>query len=450
MLDYVNAHGTGTVLNDAMEASALSQALGDEVRRIPVSSCKGQIGHTLGASGAIEAVVSVLAVARGEIPPTGGLEEPDAACELVHVMGRGRRAPVRAALSSSFGFGGTDTVLVFTRTRLGRALDSASASRRVVVTGAAIIGPLGLSRSRASREYLTPGPSPLPDMPPFEPNEYFDAARARRLDRPARLLTLALQQALAEASPSEGSTLDYGAIGGSAYGSVDASAAFVQRIFEKGARLAVPMTFPNLVPSSPVGHAAIYLGLQGPVLATADLGITGESAVVLACELIEAGESSDMLAGSVEERSLITERVLGPVCAGTSRWRGVRTEGATAVALEDEEYALARGATPLCRVAHFATGRGVFAGEDPVPHPIGPRSLVVVARRDEETLLAVSRTAWAGIDVIEVAARAGNHESVGGFAVACAAGALASREADEILVVGVAPDRWALLVLTVP
>src|SRR5207248_9287401 len=114
-LDYVNAHGTGTPLNDAMEAAALRKALGTEADRVPVSSCKGQIGHTLGASGAVEAAVTVLAIVRGELPPTGGLEDPDPECNLVHVIGKGKRAPVRAALSNSFGFGGTDTVLLFTR-----------------------------------------------------------------------------------------------------------------------------------------------------------------------------------------------------------------------------------------------------------------------------------------------------------------------------------------------
>ena len=114
-LDYVNAHGTGTLQNDAMEAKALHLALGSEVHRVAVSSCKGQIGHTLGACGAIEAAITVLAIVRGEIPPTGGLEEIDPACELMHVPGVGRKATVRAALSNSFGFGGSDTVLLFTR-----------------------------------------------------------------------------------------------------------------------------------------------------------------------------------------------------------------------------------------------------------------------------------------------------------------------------------------------
>src|SRR6185436_14346330 len=171
------------------------------------------------------------------------------------------------------------------------------------------------------------GPAPTGEPLRFEAKEHFDLARARRMDRPARLLTIAMKTALAESNGELPIGPELGAIAGSAYGNVDASAEFIQRIYEKGGRLASPMAFPNLVPSSPVGHAAIYLGMRGPVLATLDLGVTGDAAIALACELIEAGEAPAMLAGCVEEQSGITEHVLGPVCAGSCHWSGVRSEG---------------------------------------------------------------------------------------------------------------------------
>jgi 3-oxoacyl-[acyl-carrier-protein] synthase II len=101
-----------------MEAAALRRALGREADRIAVSSCKGQIGHTLGAAGAIEAAITVLALARGELPPTGGLEDPDPDCHLVHISGKGRKAEIRTALSNSFGFGGTNGCLIFKKPEL--------------------------------------------------------------------------------------------------------------------------------------------------------------------------------------------------------------------------------------------------------------------------------------------------------------------------------------------
>jgi 3-oxoacyl-[acyl-carrier-protein] synthase II len=443
-VDYVNAHGTGTALNDAMETAALRGALGSEMDRILVSSSKGQLGHTLGASGAIEAAVTVLAIERGEVPPTGGLEQPDDGCALVHVMGSGRRSPVRAALSNSFGFGGSDTVLLFTRPGFAPAT-AAQARRPLVVTGAGTAGPLGPLGSRDSQVYLSSSSPPAPSVP-FEARDHFDLARARRMDRSARLLTLALQTALAEGGHEK---LDQiGAIGGVAYGSVDSSAEFIQRIYEKGPRLASPMVFPNLVPSSPIGHASIYLGIRGPVLATADLGVTGETSFALACELVESGEAPAMLAGAVEERSVIAERVLGPVCSGSSQWTGMRTEGASAVLVEDEESALARGAKVMARVAHLSRGRGAFAQSlGRIPEPRGP-GLVVVARHDEPTRRALALTPWAEVRSVELAGSAGNHEGLGGFAIVCASAAIAEGRAEQALVLGVAPDRWVAIVLS--
>jgi len=454
-LDYVNAHGTGTPLNDAMESRALHTALGSEIRRVAVSSCKGQIGHTLGAAGAIEAAITVLAVVRGELPPTGGLEEPDVECDLVHVMGQGRPREVRAAMTNSFGFGGTDTVLLFTRPEravpsfAGGAAESHPEPRRprVVVTGAATLGPLGLLGARGSLRYIEPGPAPSGDRLQFEAKEHFDLARARRMDRAARLLTLTMQTALAESPGAERLGPELGAIAGSAYGNVDASAEFIQRIYEKGGRFASPLAFPNLVPSSPVGHAAIYLGMRGPVLATLDLGVTGESAIALACELIEAGEAPAMLAGSVEEQSEITAHVLGPVCAGSASWSGIRSEGSAAILLEDEAEAARRGATPLCLVEHFASGRDGFArAAAQLPPPRQP-ALVILARRDEAAERALEETAWRGAAIADVAGRAGHHEGLGAVAVAAGAGAIAEGRAGHVLVLGLAPDRWVTLVL---
>jgi 3-oxoacyl-[acyl-carrier-protein] synthase II len=448
-VDYVNAHGTGTPLNDAMEAAALRKALGKEADRIPVSSCKGQIGHTLGAAGAIEAAITVLAIERGEIPPTGGLEDPDPECNLVHVVGRGQKAALRAALSNSFGFGGTDTVLLFARPDVARKHDSSQQrGRRIVVTGAATLGTLGLRGSDGSREYLEKGEMPTAEPLQFEAKEHFDLARARRMDRSARLLTMATQVALGEAKVTD-PAVDLGMVAGSAYGTVDASAEFIRRMYEKGARLASPVVFPNLVPSSPAGHAAIYLGIRGPVLSTCDLGVTGEAAFELACELLQVGEAGAMLAGGFEEHSGIIERVLGPVCSGSGSWIGVRTEGASAIVLEDESHASARGAKPLCAVAFVASGRGEFTAQGPpLPPPPGPRARVVVARRDEATLSAVARSSWANVQLLDVASRAGNHEGLGGFCLVAAASIIAAGVADGALVLGLAPDRWAAIVLS--
>lgn len=112
-LGYINAHGTGTRLNDATETLALRRALGDALGGIWVSSTKSMIGHTMGAAGALEAVATVGALAGGILPPTINLDDPDPACALRHVSKRAVEVPVGAALSVNMGFGGHNGALVF-------------------------------------------------------------------------------------------------------------------------------------------------------------------------------------------------------------------------------------------------------------------------------------------------------------------------------------------------
>lgn len=112
-LDYINAHGTSTPYNDRIETVAIKSVLGNEAKRIPVSSTKSHTGHMLGAAGAVEAAVCVLAIHRGVIPPTINLEEPDPECDLDYVPEGPREMDVRIALSNSFGFGGQNACLVF-------------------------------------------------------------------------------------------------------------------------------------------------------------------------------------------------------------------------------------------------------------------------------------------------------------------------------------------------
>ncbi len=114
-VQYVNAHGSATPLNDPTETLAIRRVFGAHADRIPVSGSKGYYGHALGASGAIEAAISALAIDRAWIPPTLNLERPDPACDLDYVPGRGRDARADVVLSNSFGFGGINASLVLRR-----------------------------------------------------------------------------------------------------------------------------------------------------------------------------------------------------------------------------------------------------------------------------------------------------------------------------------------------
>jgi len=112
-IDYINAHGTSTAVNDVVETKAIRLAFGAHAERLSVSSTKSMIGHTLGAAGAIEAIVSVLSLRDGIVTPTINLENPDPECDLDCTPGVARQRPLRNAVSNSFGFGGQNCALLF-------------------------------------------------------------------------------------------------------------------------------------------------------------------------------------------------------------------------------------------------------------------------------------------------------------------------------------------------
>ena len=114
-VDYVNAHGTSTPLNDVVETRAIKKVFGARAAALPVSSSKSVTGHTIAAAGALEAIFSVLAIRDGMIPPTVNYEANDPECDLDYVPNHARKKDVRTVLSNSFGFGGMNASLVLTR-----------------------------------------------------------------------------------------------------------------------------------------------------------------------------------------------------------------------------------------------------------------------------------------------------------------------------------------------
>lgn len=421
-VDYVNAHGTGTPLNDPMEARALARLFGADLARVPVSSQKGMIGHTLAAAGAVEAVITALAIERGVVPPTGGLREPDPACALRHVTRAERRA-VGAAISSSFGFGGMDTALV-----LGRADRRSPAPRPrrpVFVTGVSAVTPAGTFAGAAAADLPARTRGRADVDPPA-----LDAERARRLDRASRIAALACEGAIGE----EGRARGTGLVLGMAFGAIDATAEFMRRLREKGARLVRPADFPTLVPSSPAGHVSIYLGLDGPVLLVADLAASGECAVAQAFELVSAGEAARVCAGAVEARSAIVEEVL-TVAFGRARDAEHRAEGGAAIALASDA-----GPSALARLGEVLAWRADDASGLDVPPP-PPGAVVVLGVATPEVEAVAQRSSWAACPRVTCAEASGAHEAAGAVAVAVAVAAVARGDAPAALFVGGARGR---------
>ena len=112
-IDYINAHGTSTPINDKFETMAIKSVFGKEAYKIPISSTKSMTGHLLGACGSLEAAITVMAICNRVIPPTINLEYPDPECDLNYVPHLPKRGIIRAAMSNSLGFGGHNASLVF-------------------------------------------------------------------------------------------------------------------------------------------------------------------------------------------------------------------------------------------------------------------------------------------------------------------------------------------------
>jgi len=114
-IDYINAHGTSTPLNDKSETAAIKTVFGEQAYRLPISSTKSMTGHLLGASGALEAVISAQVLQTGTLPPTINYETPDPECDLDYIPNHARSADVTHVMSNSFGFGGHNATIILSK-----------------------------------------------------------------------------------------------------------------------------------------------------------------------------------------------------------------------------------------------------------------------------------------------------------------------------------------------
>jgi len=114
-IDYINAHGTSTAVNDSLETLVIKKVMGDYAPKIPISSTKSMLGHMIAAAGGVEAIICLMAMRDSMIPPTINYEEPDPECDLDYVPNTARRSDVNLALSNSFGFGGQNICLALRR-----------------------------------------------------------------------------------------------------------------------------------------------------------------------------------------------------------------------------------------------------------------------------------------------------------------------------------------------
>ncbi|MGC4092073.1 MAG: beta-ketoacyl-[acyl-carrier-protein] synthase family protein [Polyangiaceae bacterium] len=401
---YVNAHGTGTPANDEMEARAIAQVFADT--SVAVSSCKAQLGHTLGAAGALEAVISVLALEQQRVPPTRGLQSPELP-ELDHVR-QCRPLALGAVLSNSFGFGGMDAVLVFEAANAAERPSRRSA-RSLVLSAAASTE--ATPSARVARLDLAAG----------DVRDALDSERSRRFDRATAASTWLARAAL---RPSGLAPEAVALVLGGAYGPVERSLKFLDRILSRGLRTAPPADFPQLVKSASAGNASIYLGSRGPCVAVSGLAASGEAAFALACELVEFGTATAALAGAVET----LDPVVNELWQRHAHAAPERAEGGACLLIEAEPAACA----PLARIESVRSAR---RGTALLLHDSRtPDGLVVLSHADAELEQALAASSWADAQR-HVVGSGGYHEALGANALCYAAGALAEG-ATQALVLG--------------
>lgn len=397
-VDYVNAHGTATQKNDESEALALRLALGAEVERVLVSSQKGQVGHTLGAAGAIEAAITVLALRHGDVPPSGGLVTPDPSLGLRHVVGCAEHARPRVAISTSFGFGGAGTVLTFVSPE---RIDA----RNELPLPSLGVAAISLQSGADSRGALA----------------RLDPARSRRFDLTSALVSAGAGHLLEQSVPQE----EVGLVLGTAYGNVERTVEYLQRIVDRGPRFAAPADFPHLLPSAAAGNASIYLGLRGPVLSVADLATSSEAAWCTALALLEAGHGRRMVAGGAESEDAVVARVLAPLWA--ARTPGAARGSAASLAL------LAAESDPmLARIEYWSDS----ARPEHVPPPAPECSLVLAPDLDGVAPF-IALSPWRAAPQRQVEGDDMPMEVRGGVALAQAVETIRSGNAKRVLVVSV-------------
>ncbi len=443
-IDFVNCHGTGTPANDAMEARAIAAVLGPYTANPSVSSSKAQLGHTLAAAGAIEAVITVEALKHQCVPPTGGLVEPDPESRLRHVTERPERRRIDAALSNSFGFGGSGCVLAFEhRGAAPRNGDSGRAVNLVVSAAAAVVSDRVLTGAELLR--LLDGAG-LGAKLAFEPLSRLAPERSRRFDRLSAITAIGVAELLLASGLAPDGV---GLACGSAYGNVQRSVEFLKRAQRLGPGLANPAEFPHLLPSAPAGNASVYCGLTGPVATLADLDTSTECAWQFALSCVAGELSGAMVAGGAELLDPYVTELLAPIHGTAASERG---EGGAWALVETESSAMSRGRAALVYVGARGqiSGRGLGAADLPEPRTRAEGRAVVASGAGESIDAPIDWGAWAQAAHYSLAASLGDHEAKGALALAAAVGLLQERRAREVLVVRRSSRQSHWFVLYIP
>ena len=396
-VDYINGHGTGTPKNDSAETMAIKRALGeDTANRTKVSSTKSMIGHLLGAAGAVEGIVTVLALHHQYIPPTANYTKPDPECDLDYTPNAAVQQNLTYAISNNFAFGGNNCCVVF------RAYEPSASSKqeveadstdttaaslqreRVVITGIAQISATGtkisslwdaiaVSNSNAANSLWTEAldanhnRTVVSKLTDYDSTQYISRKESRRMDTLGKLTVSVAMDALkdSELEVTEHNCNQVGVIFGTANGTMESLEQFYFPVLSEGAPAANPAHFPNTVFNQAAGQVAMYTGAKGVSSTVVDGHASFSSALCMAYQHIQNKDAEAIVAiaadvltpyvisGYKDSGLLLPYEAEGAVAPPVDQHGFVLGEGAIAVVVESLSHALARNATIYAEVSGY-------------------------------------------------------------------------------------------------
>jgi 3-oxoacyl-[acyl-carrier-protein] synthase II len=372
-IGLVAAHATATRDNDAGEYAALARVLGSDLSRIPVVGFKSHLGHTLGGAGAVELILSALAMRHGILPPTANVRPEDVefpGLQLTH--GQPIHSAIAATMNNSLGFGGANTCVVLgspepktqdraipsISARSGGQAESPRPDRPVCITGIGVIFP-GIVGSQAWLARLA-GPA----VPAFvaEPGAVaendilplLNARRVRRMSDYVKLTLAATALACTDAGANDRLASDeqWNVLLGTTHGSAAYSGAYYRQIVQEGIPAANPMLFAEGVPNSAAAHVSLSLSIKGACQTVIGSRTAGLDALRLAAMRIASGQWDRVIVGAAEE----FDPLINTAYSGCGMYRGAGgspamgdgggfacTAGAVSFILESRDSALRRG-----------------------------------------------------------------------------------------------------------
>jgi len=354
-IDYINAHGTGTSKNDEAEFLSLKTLFGNRPD-LAVSSTKSMNGHCLGAAGSIEAVLTIEAMNRGEVPPTIGYSSEDIealkekSCGIGFVANEKQTKDVKVAMSNSFAFGGNNASIVFSKEP--REIKSGRNTDPIYITG---IGEVTGTKAEGASDYRA---DISPDI--FKQHEV-KTAFLRKLDRFSELQLLSGIVALEDAGIKVDDTNadDIGIVIGTSDGPITEIVNFQKLVIEKGIENGSAFMFPNTVYNAAGGYLSIFTGIKGYNITIANGFQAGLQSVMYACEAIRRGDENVMLASGTDELTDIeAELYQNAGYLGNGKDNGtVLGEGSVTLILESSKAAAARGSRKYAQIAGYGTAR---------------------------------------------------------------------------------------------